>query len=369
MTTFRHFWVFWRRIGHLGRGVLLYGVFLLFLAINMHVIAEKYPLTTLIAYIPQWPFLVPVGVYLCIALFKKRRKVLFFAIGMVFFWLLTLSDMPLGGMVPKAKPPHALRVMTWNIHHDTAAIPQFVTTIRQEKPDIICLQEANSVYAYPQIWQLLQKELAASGLQYQCIAAGDLAIAVKITPETAKPITSWKYRPLKVAGWRNHLLEAVVTIDGKPLTVFTAHFDHFARPQSLTALSRGHLSPLVEENQSRQQQTKDTLAWIAGRTTPDFIFTGDLNTPPHGNIYQQIATVASDAYAGSPRPSLATPTRQTFPRCALIISSAAAPYAHNPLTSPARRQATTALWLPRLGFRFPAVSDRFKPVGNKIGYN
>jgi endonuclease/exonuclease/phosphatase (EEP) superfamily protein YafD len=289
---------FWRRIGRLGGGAIVYAVFLCILTVLEHVVAEKHALTTLLAYIPQWPFAVPIAVYFVLALLKRRRKVIFLTLVMALFWAVSLGDIRLGWGALAPKTAHAFRVLTWNIHHDQSAIKNCAAVIQSEQPDVLCLQEANTVIGYPQVWQMLQKEIP----NYQFIAAGDLAIAVKTTPERPKPIVLWKYRPLKVAGWRNHLLEAVVEIDGRKLTVFTAHFDRFARPQSLNALKHRDMAQLNSENQSRARQATDTLIWIAGRTTPDFIFTGDLNTPPHGIVYRRFTQIAQDAYATSALP-------------------------------------------------------------------
>jgi vancomycin resistance protein VanJ len=289
---------FWKRIGRLGRGVCVYAACLLVLALLEHFVAEKHPLTTLLTYVPQWPFAVPIGIYLLIASLKRRRKIVFFTLVMALFWAVTLGDIRLGLAALLPKSARSFRVLTWNIHHDQSAIKKCAVVIQNEQPDIICLQEANTVIGYPQVWQMLQKEVP----NYQFIAAGDLAIAVKTTPAQPKPIVSWKYRPLKVAGWRNHLLEAVVEVNGKTLTVFTAHFDRFARPQSLAGLKHRNMTLLDSENRSRQQQTVDTKTWIAGRTTPDFIFTGDLNTPPRGSIYRGFTQIAKDAYAQSTMP-------------------------------------------------------------------
>jgi vancomycin resistance protein VanJ len=289
---------FWGRIGRLGRNVCVYAALLLILTLLEHFVAEKHPLTTLLTYIPQWPFVVLIGIYFLIALLKRRRKIVYFTLILTLFWGIALGDIRLRWSALAPQKAHSLRVLTWNIHHDQTGIKKCAATIQREKPDILCLQEANTIIGYPQVWQLLQKEIP----HYQFIAAGDLAIAVEITPEYPKPIVSWKYRPLKVSGWRNHLLEAVIEINGKKITVFTAHFDRFARPQSLTALRQRNLAPLAAENQSRLQQATDTLAWIAGRTTPDFIFTSDLNTPPRGRIYREFTNIAQDAYAESAPP-------------------------------------------------------------------
>jgi vancomycin resistance protein VanJ len=295
----------------LGKHALVYACFLVLLALAQQLASEKQILVTLLTYIPQWPFLVPVGIYLLIALVQRRRKVIFLSLGMLIFWMLVFSDIPLGlRAAPSGK--HA-RVLTWNIQHNKNNIDGYASVIKAEKPDILCLQEANNVVDSPQMWQLLQKKIP----EYEFIAAGDLAIGVRQTPKHSAhsvKLASWKYRPLRIWGWRNHILEAVVEIEGKPLTVFTAHFDRYARPDSLAVLKRRDGSFLEAENASRKQQATDTLRWIAGRTTPDFIFTGDLNTPPRGNLYRSFTAISQDVVAHTHAPIPAYTFPATFPQ-------------------------------------------------------
>jgi vancomycin resistance protein VanJ len=308
-------WVsIWQGRGRLYRWVLVYAIFLCLLALSNHLIAERHPLTTLLAYIPQWPFLLPVVLFFVIALVRRRKKILLATLALALFWVIAFGDVPRGMGGASDHSLNSLRVLTWNVHHDKTAIRQFTMVIGQENPDVLCLQEANNIAGYPQVWQMLQKQLESDGVRYEFIAAGDLAIGVRSDTKRPIKIASWKYRPLRVAGWRNHLLEVVVTVEGQSLTLFTAHFDRFARPQSLEALRHENLSLLREESQSRAQQATDTLAWISGRTTPNFIFTGDLNTPPHGRLYRRFTTIATDAYAASAPPFFGYTFPSDFPQ-------------------------------------------------------
>lgn len=225
---------------------------------------------------PGWPILfVLIGL---ICTFKKRRGlagVYAASAALIVFPLLNPScGSPITG---RAK---VLRIMTFNVQKFHNFNPeQVAAAILKEKPDVVCLQEAN-MKAPP---SPLPKAFHTALPDHQIIQRGQTAILSKF------PVTFGTAFALRSGTDGRPAQMATIMVQGKPITVISVHLQYFPWDSSIsvTQASRN----LMKETRSLEDLVKEP-----GVAT---IVAGDFNTLPHGRTHRMMRKYMTDCFGAT----------------------------------------------------------------------
>jgi len=256
-------------------------------------IGERHWLTTILAYAPQHPLIVPALGLLAWSLWKRRWRLALVNTAAAAFAFLALmgAAWPVRAAVAPAGP--RLRVMTLNIHHAASGVAGVATLVREAQPDLFCAQEANGFWR----WEDPTPALARLLPEWRVVRAGDVATFSRL------PIRAHRAHEMPGGDGRN-ILETVHEVGGKRVTVLNAHFDTASHPRSL-------LRSLLEEPRSVPAHLRDTartrleqaamlLTLVEGARAP-LLVAGDFNTPPRGRLYGRLARPLRDSFRASGR--------------------------------------------------------------------
>lgn len=227
---------------------------------------------------PGWPILF--GIIGLVWLIRKRRVFaglyLGFAIAIVFPLLNPSCGSPRGGTTP------TLRVMSFNVqkfhNFGPAAV---VAAIRKEKPDIVCLQEANQ-------WdpgKPLPEEFRQAIPEYQVVQRGQTAILSKY------PVGFGAVFALRSGTDGRPAQMLSVMVQGRPVSVICVHLQYFPWDKSISVAQASR--NLMKETQSLEDLVKEP-----GVPT---IVAGDFNTLPHGRIHRMMRRYLTDCFAATAR--------------------------------------------------------------------
>ncbi|MDH7569199.1 MAG: endonuclease/exonuclease/phosphatase family protein [Armatimonadota bacterium] len=245
---------------------------------------ELWCFTTLLTYAPQHPFGIPSAGLLAWSAARRDGRSFLLAAAAACFFLLALMGLRVPLRVPRGAEGVQLRVMTFNIRSAWDGLEGVVAAIRDVDPDILCLQEADIWSATLPHLEVLPRRLPG----YHNAAAESLQVLSRY------PITAHKlYTPTPEAN--RALLEVTLNVDGRPLSVLTAHFTTAARLHSLSRPGGSLCAHLRETSRLRAPQA-ETAAEIARRMKPPSLFAGDLNTPPRGQMYRRLAEPWRNAF-------------------------------------------------------------------------
>ena len=168
-----------------------------------------------------------------------------------------------------------LRLMTYNIARGAGGAAALAATIQAQRPDVLCLQETNTLKAG------VLDELLHALPGFQALRSREVVILsrfpVLTSREDALPTTS------------RHLLSAELSVGGTRLTVLNAHF-------TTIPLRGGWL----EARDSRRYQLAAFLQ--AAQAAPGaLVACGDFNTPARGQVYAELGQHLRSAFndAGS----------------------------------------------------------------------
>jgi len=185
---------------------------------------------------------------------------------------------------PSAGGLDSYKVMTWNIHHGELGIEKVIRTIREEKPDVLLLQEiqpdGSGVSLVRQITQKLD--------EYDSV--GDQESAVLTTHRIRRS----KVHELDVASHRRWVAEATVELGDQEVRFFSVHLlngvkpEWFKRPASFAVLSNH-----AEQERWRMINQLHRILPDAGHV----VLGGDFNTIPMGGMYRRFAGYYQDAFA------------------------------------------------------------------------
>lgn len=247
------------------------------------VIAERHWAVLLLTYMPQQPFALP-GIVLAGWAIRRRewRPAAVSLAGLLWVVAALLQvNVPHRFGTPAGVP---IRVMTWNVHHALGGVQRLAAVIRQEDPDILCVQEGNAIGSQPDPFS----ELASLLPQYRRARWGEIAVFVRGS------ITGAKVLPLVPAEGR-WALQVDTLLHGRPLTVITIHFLTAAGSEALTYRGTRLQEYLHGARWVRAAEAK-VLTGMAAKVDGPVIVAGDFNTPPRGRIYEQLTRRLRDAF-------------------------------------------------------------------------
>ncbi|ULH16174.1 endonuclease/exonuclease/phosphatase family protein [Deinococcus sp. KNUC1210] len=163
-----------------------------------------------------------------------------------------------------------LRLMTYNIARGAGGAEALGAAIRAQNPDVVCLQETNTLPA-----ETLDPLLR--GLpEYRAVRSREVVLLSRF------PVLAQQQRPL--TGSRRTLLSATLEVRGQRLNVIDAHF-------TTVPLRGGWL----EARDARQQQLGALLS-MATALPGALAVCGDFNTPPRGLIYAALKRTFGNAF-------------------------------------------------------------------------
>lgn len=248
-------------------------------------VAERNWLGTLVTYAPQFPFGLPLLVLLFISVIKRKSSAIKVNTAGALFFLFAFMGFRWSLWQPPAKAEY-LRVMTYNIHQGRAGVEHIVKEIREENPDVVCLQEANVFGAWQQLTPSLKKSLSG----YRVIHYDEIAIASRY------PVVKWSMFPLRRQGARRVAIEAVINTRGRNVTIINVHLMTSPVGESIMTHDSTTKSYLKKTADVRFEQVGEIIK-RSSQTKAPLIIAGDFNTPPRGLLYTQLTSKYMDSFS------------------------------------------------------------------------
>jgi vancomycin resistance protein VanJ len=276
-----------------------------FVYLGAEYIGEGFWLTSLLTYAPALflivLLLVPLIVLIPLAIRARDRMVLGANIAAA---LLTLPLLRITTGKPQMASPGTkqIRVLTYNIEHGAAGAEQVATFIRDTQADIICLQEVDdpALDASAKVPDPLPA-LKSALPDYHIERATELVVASRYPIKQVRTHVLPKDYVDRVA------MEAVLDVEGKPLTVFSIHLNTAIIPQHLIGNLKRLDRYMNGTSAVRSGQINAILA-ATDKVSGPLLVCGDFNTPPRGQFYNRLRGHFTDTYAAT-----ATGTGWTFP--------------------------------------------------------
>ena len=257
-------------------------------------VGEAFWLSGLLCYLPQHWVLLPTLLLLALALRKRSWK----AAGAYALTLGLATHVFLGLQIPaastwsQAKTPGRtrLRVMSYNIVGGLGGIERVAATIREQKPDIICLQEA-VVIAEGQADPVGPLLRALPG--YNAARAGEVCLFSRF------PVLAQRQVPFP-NGASRFVLDTVLDVRGVPIRVLVVH------PYTITFRDpeRSFPARIQRSLRVRNAQVNTLLraideppsTWKPAWHQAPVLVAGDFNTPPRGRIYNAMHARLGDSW-------------------------------------------------------------------------
>ena len=236
-------------------------------------VAERTPLTLLLAYLPPLVWLAPALLALAWALLRRR------GVGLALF-VLGLALWGAGLLHWRPQGDGGLRVLTYNVARGTLGGPEaFLKTLRNADADVILLQETNFIPAG-------SAERLSAGLPGYGSRRGH-----EVWTFSRLPIVS--ERQIGLPGSRRVLLQTGLRRpDGTLLTVINAHLHTVLVSSAL----RGRWDEVRTTARARDWEVNE-LCRLAAAVPGPVLLAGDLNTPPRGLLYRRLrGCIGPDAH-------------------------------------------------------------------------
>jgi len=236
------------------------------------VIAEQSVPTLLLTYFFPPQVWIICGVLLLLSSLKARQGSAI--IGSLV--ALSIALLLLGWSIPHATAAQpAFRLMTYNIARGVGGASHLADTVRQQRPDVVCLQEINGLQAtmFPDLLRQLP--------EYAVVQAREVALLSRL------PVLNRQETP--IPGTTRGLLSASIRTRDGQVTVLNAHFT--------TVPLRGGWAGAVESRTRQEQVFLSRAQSIQGA----LVACGDFNTPPQGLVYAELKRHFTNAFeqAGS----------------------------------------------------------------------
>jgi vancomycin resistance protein VanJ len=248
-------------------------------------VAERHWLTTLATYAPQQIYGLPLPFLVLASLIRRNRRALALNLAALLILVFGLMGFTLPLRLPSRSQGTSLRVMTYNIHHGAAGIAAVARVIRDHRPDIVCLQEANACEPWedpmPELVRLLPGWRATSHPR-------ELAVL------SHYPIVGERFAQVRGSSERG-VLQVTVLAKGIPLRILDAHFSTAMKPESLSRRKTSVRRYLRGAAVVRSRQAA-RLKGLAATSEGPVVIAGDLNTPPRGRVYRRLARSYTDAF-------------------------------------------------------------------------
>lgn len=250
-------------------------------------IAERHWLTTGLTYMPQQGFALPGALLLAWAVARRDRAALLLGVASAAFFTITFLGFAWASHVPPITGA-TVRVMTYNVHHAVGGATEVAAVVRAEKPDVLCLQEANPGLGKPEVVSRLGPLLP----EYRFVRYEELAIGSRL------PLVRREIVP--TLRERRPALLAVYDFNGRRFTVVNVHFATAGGADSVFTGRRGRRSYLRQTAAIRQRQA-DALQRLASEIRGPVLVCGDFNTPPRGLVYRRLRSLFTDAFEAGGR--------------------------------------------------------------------
>ncbi|MCX6358850.1 MAG: endonuclease/exonuclease/phosphatase family protein [Armatimonadetes bacterium] len=267
----------------LGWLAVIYSVALVALGILGMGVAERWWLGTLAAYLPQWPF-AACGLALAAlcALLRTWRPSVAVALSSAIFYAVCCG-FAVGS--PQPSEPGALRVLTYNVHGGRGGLDALAETILRERPHIACLQEAD----WPEKVRAFPQEMAGRLKGYRCFSSRGLMVASRI------PMLRTRTELLSKQSEFRPALVVTARLGDAEVTVVCVHFANGRANQTLFQHTNG-LEEYFDAAADIREAQAVSITNLVGRIDGPLVVCGDFNTPPRGQVYDQLAAVLTDSY-------------------------------------------------------------------------
>jgi vancomycin resistance protein VanJ len=253
---------------------------LLLMLLNMFV-AEASWFTMLLAYVPQVIFVIPSLALLVWAIFARDWRNSLALIGALSVATFALLGLRLHFSFSDSK--HRLRVLTFNTEHAAKGIDNVIAVIREQDPDVFCLQECDANPKGPII-----QRIKSSMPGYEVVGFGSLVTGSRL------PVIS--SGPLPFPGPAHlPILEAVIEWNGSRIRIANVHLAAVFIDRYLIESPSRIPSHLREVGVKHDDQVSRLIEYSSGEEP--LILCGDFNTPATGVLYRRLSGKLRDTFA------------------------------------------------------------------------
>lgn len=294
------------------RGILLiinivFVVALLLSTMAGRLAPHQFPKISILSY-GYFPLLLVNLIFIIIWLCLSRWEFLLSTATIVLRWSFVPLFFQVGGTTDADPTDHTLKVMTFNAHgfegldEDTlmtrdSGLVMFYQILRDEDPDVFCLQECFATSS---------NRLRDSLQQYGYIHQHGMHGSGRVSPVVI--FSKYPFDQVFYAD-KSSKLYADLTKNGHSVRICAVHLDSYqldvddlhelekiSHAELDKSSARRILNKFKETTQTHEQEWNDQLKPLIEKTTIPLIIAGDFNDTPASYIYQQITRHLQDPY-------------------------------------------------------------------------
>lgn len=262
-----------------------YLVFLVLLWLTERWIGERHWLTMELTYLPQQWFALPLVALVPIAAARRDTRALALQMASVMVLLFPLLGVRLN--LPQAGKPD-IRVMTLNIEAEAGGAAGILRLIGDEKPDVVCLQEATRNIWVPDS-PPTPALLAGLHTRYHVRRFGHLLIASRW------PISDIRSVPLVGMPPQRPLVLTRAETPAGPLTLMTVHLLPIGWRADYTRRSYFSPADMAAAAEFRRSQVA-TILRVCSETRGPLILCGDFNMASRGPLFARLSRELADGF-------------------------------------------------------------------------
>lgn len=238
--------------------------------------------TALLVFLPQQIFAIPTFGLLVFCAWKKRRGYFLANLAALFF----VGFYFLGFNIPLRTRPavsgKTMRVLTYNIRYGSLGNQEIIKVIKNENPDIFCLQEVIPKGSWPDPFPALKKQFP----EYSVARYGQLVTFARW------PIHQQKTHRL-AARSDFGILETQIKINGKNLTIFNVHLSNPVNSEIAQWPRQIQIRTKIRERQFA------LLRRLVQQQQSSYLIAGDFNTPPRVRYHSELNGLGTDVFKAS----------------------------------------------------------------------
>ncbi|MCX6344930.1 MAG: endonuclease/exonuclease/phosphatase family protein [Armatimonadetes bacterium] len=245
---------------------------------------ERFWLAVAITRVPHVLGLVGLIMLAWTAIRKDRRLAALNALALA-FWIIALMgfNVPLGAFGRASG--HDIRLMTYNVRQGQFGHDRLARVIREQNPDVLCVQEVYAMDKYGDPVKFLSKNLPG---RWYIARVGEVAMFSRY------PILSKKVYRLPQKTERD-ILEVTLKVKGQKLIVLNTHLN--VRSAEWERLHTGK-SLIADLDQMSFVLSEQMIMLVEKADQADglTLIVGDFNLTPLGPTYRRIASKYQDAF-------------------------------------------------------------------------